>query len=163
MKHLFLASEDPLSRREFFKAVRFKNVFNPVVDKETCTGCSLCAVHCPTGALVILQNAEKNLYQILFRQDRCDGCGRCEKVCPEHSFQLHRGSKRNIRDAASMVIFEDRILQCHGCGAPLFPEALVKRLKTRVPSMEGIGVLFDLCPSCRMKTQRAGERVEKSR
>ena len=72
-------------------------------------------------------------------------------------------SKRNIRDAASRVLFEDGILQCHGCGAPLFPEALVKRLRTRIPSMEGIGVLFDLCPSCRMKTQRAGERVEKSK
>jgi ferredoxin len=163
MRHPFLASEAPLSRREFFKAVRFKNVFNPVVDKEKCTGCSLCAVHCPTGALVLLQNAEIKLIRILFRQDLCDGCGRCETLCPEHCFQLQRGSKRNKRDAASRILFEDRILQCHGCGASLFPEALVERLRTRVPSMEGIGTLFDLCPSCRMKTQRAGERVEKSK
>jgi len=163
MKRPFLASEDPLTRREFFKAVRLKNVFNPVVDREKCTGCSLCAIHCPTGALAILQNVEKNLYQILFRQDLCDGCGMCEKPCPEHCFRLQRGSSQKITGTVPRVIFEDRILRCHGCNAPLFPEALAKRLKPRVPSTEGIGVLFDLCPSCRMKTQWAGERVEKSK
>ena len=61
------------------------------------------------------------------------------------------------------VIFEDRILPCHGCNAPLFPEALAKRLRTKFAKTEGLGVFFDLCPSCRMKTPWAEEKVEKSK
>jgi hypothetical protein len=61
------------------------------------------------------------------------------------------------------VIFEDKISKCIECGIPLFPQAMINRLKLKILGIEDIPWPFDLCPSCRIKIQFERERVVKAR
>ena len=163
MKRLALGSKDGISRRAFLKVIRLKNHGIPVLDKEKCTGCGLCAIDCPTEALTISQNGERDLYQLLFRYDLCDACGICEKSCPEHCLHLvEKEPERDGTEKEGKVIFEDRISRCHECGIPLFPMAMINHLKSKISLAGGAPFPFDLCPSCRIKIQVGGKGLEKS-
>ncbi|WP_054847571.1 4Fe-4S binding protein [Methanoculleus chikugoensis] len=50
--------------------------FRPVVDKETCNACGLCAQYCPDGGVI---DEELNI-----DLDYCKGgCGICANECPK--------------------------------------------------------------------------------
>ncbi len=143
-----------LSRREFLRISRPKNDVIPVLDNEKCTGCGLCTIDCPTKALSLSLNGERDTYQILFRQEICDACGACEKSCPEGCLRMidqEPQQKKIVKDA--QVIFDDKISKCTGCGIPLYPQAMVKRLESKLFLAKEHAWRFHLCPSCRMKTQ----------
>ncbi|MGM0567597.1 MAG: ATP-binding protein [Elusimicrobiota bacterium] len=53
------------------------NNSKPVIDKDTCTGCTICVEECPTGALEMPEDVA-----VLANPDLCDSCGVCEEVCP---------------------------------------------------------------------------------
>jgi ferredoxin len=143
-----------LSRREFLRIPRPKNDLFLILDKEKCTGCGLCTIDCPTKALTLSLNGETDIYQILFRQEICEGCGACEKSCPEGCLRMmdQAPEQREIGKDAK-VIFDDRISKCMECGIPLFPQAMVKRLESKVFMAKEYAWPFHLCPSCRMKSQ----------
>jgi len=149
-----LRSKDRMSRRDFLKIIRPKKHGMPIIDKEKCTGCGLCAMDCPTKALTISPNGERDKYQLLFREDACDACGICEKSCPENCLQWiekepeQGGSREGVK-----VVFEDEMTACEGCGIPLFPRSMVRRLESKVFTNGETPWPFNLCPSCRMKTQ----------
>jgi ferredoxin len=162
MKRLALGSKDGISRREFLKIIRLKNHGRPLIDKEKCTGCGLCAIDCPTRALTISQNGERDLYQLLFREEACNACGVCEKSCPENCLQLvGKQPERDRAEKEAKVIFEDNISRCIECGIPLFPLAMVNHLKSKISLTGGAPFPFDLCPSCRIKIQVGRERMTK--
>ena len=162
MKRLALGSKDGMSRREFLKIIRLKNHGRPLIDKEKCTGCGLCAIDCPTKALMNNQSSEKDTYQLLFRQEACNACGVCEKSCPENCLQLvEKKPERDGTGKEIIVIFEDNLSRCIVCRIPLFPRSMVKKLETKILTNRETTWPFNLCPSCRIKTQFKKEMVER--
>jgi ferredoxin len=162
MKLHALGSKDRISRREFLKMTRFKNHWSPLIDKEKCTGCGLCTIDCPTKALMINQSSEKDTYQLLFQQEACNACGVCEKSCPENCLQLvEKEPEQNKTGKETKVIFEDNISRCMECGTPLFPRSMVKKMETKILTNRKTTWPFNLCPSCRIKTQFKKEMVER--
>jgi len=162
MKLHALGSKDGISRREFLKITRLKNHLSPLIDQEKCTGCGLCTIDCPTKALIINQSSEKDTYQLLFRQEACNACGVCEKSCPENCLQLvEKEPEQNKTGKETKVIFEDNLSRCMECGTPLFPRSMVKKMETKILRNRETTWTFELCPSCRIKTQFRKEIVER--
>jgi pyruvate ferredoxin oxidoreductase delta subunit len=56
-------------------------VFRPVVDREKCNACGLCAMYCPDG--VISKDLEVDL-------TFCKGCGICAHECPKSAIEMVR-------------------------------------------------------------------------
>jgi len=117
---------------------------------------------CPTKALTIFQCEKEETYQLLFRYDVCNACGLCEKSCPERCLQLKQRPELGGLEKEAEVIFEDKISKCIDCGIPLFPQAMINRLKFKILSIKDVPWPFDLCPSCRIKIQSEREMVGKS-
>ena len=164
MKLNALESKDGISRREFLKIIRLKSHVRPFIDKEKCTGCGLCTIDCPTKAFIINQSNERDTYQLIFRQEACDACGVCKKSCPENCLQLiEKDPEQNEAGKEAEVIFEDNLSRCVECGIPLFPRSMVKKMENKISMNEKTSWPFELCPSCRMRTQFRKERVERIR
>jgi len=64
-----------------------------VVDETLCTGCDVCAVVCPTGA--IRKNA-RGVAQV--DEDLCKGCGTCSASCPERAITMRLATNAQIVD-----------------------------------------------------------------
>jgi len=162
MKLNILRSKDRISRREFLKVIRPRDNGIPIIDKEKCTGCGLCTINCPTKALTISQNSERDVYQLLFRQKACNACGVCEKSCPENCLQfVKKELEQDKTGKEAKVIFEDKISSCMECGIPLFPQSMVKKIKSKIFMTREPTWPFNLCPSCRIKTQFEKEMIGK--
>lgn len=143
-----------LSRRELLTMAWSKPQGFLILDKGGCTGCGLCAMDCRTKAVTILQSVEEETFRLLFQQDLCDACGTCEKVCPEHCLKVERvPDPKRDGNSVRAVIFEDKIFRCSGCGTPLFPQAMVNHLKSKMPAAGKSALPLDLCPSCRIGSQ----------
>lgn len=59
-------------------------VFRPVVDREKCNACGLCATYCPDAAV----NEE-----LVIDLDFCKGCGICANECPKKAIAMVREEK----------------------------------------------------------------------
>jgi len=58
------------------------NFFKPVINKEKCSKCGLCAENCATNAILHV----KGQYPITFL-NLCSGCKLCYKICPEDAIE----------------------------------------------------------------------------
>jgi 2-oxoacid:acceptor oxidoreductase delta subunit (pyruvate/2-ketoisovalerate family) len=67
-----------------------------VVDENLCTGCNVCAVVCPYGAI---KKDENGVAQV--NEDLCKGCGICAARCPERAITMKKLTSEQI---ASLVL-----------------------------------------------------------
>ena len=57
-----------------------------VIDEDRCTGCGMCAVFCPTGALT--RRDEAGGLQLAHAPGLCLQCRTCEGICPAGALML---------------------------------------------------------------------------
>ncbi len=62
-----------------------------VVDETLCTGCNICAVICPFGAI---EKNEVGIAQV--NEDLCKGCGLCSASCPERAISMQQLTNAKI-------------------------------------------------------------------
>ncbi len=54
-------------------------VFRPIVDKEICNNCGMCAMYCPDGVIDT---------EYIIDLDYCKGCGICANECPKKAIKM---------------------------------------------------------------------------
>ena len=148
----FLGAEDKLSRRELLKSVWPVYDLLPIIDKDRCTGCGLCALSCREKALTVVLSDEDDSYRIIFEKGLCTACSLCETACPEKCLTLVKTPEEADKEERR-VVFGDEMTRCAECGVLLFPRAMVRHLQEKTLAAGEMDIPFDLCPDCRIKRQ----------
>lgn len=144
--------EAEISRRDLLKMASPLGMVT--LEKARCTGCGLCTLDCPTGALAFLPGEETDVYQLRFKHKLCIACGQCVKICPEKCLHLERSLEMDVIKRPATVLFEDAIARCAGCGSPLASKAMIKNIKAKVLATgQAVPPTLDLCPDCKVKVQ----------
>jgi ferredoxin len=138
-----------ISRRQLLKMA--SPLGKVTLEKARCTGCGLCALDCPTGALIVSFSGEAEVYQLLFKHNLCVACGRCVEVCPEHCLHLERTLELDELNRPA-VLFEDEIVRCSECHSPFASRAMINIIKAKLPATCASSQ-FELCPECKAKVQ----------
>ena len=146
-RHLKL--EGKISRRQLLKMA--SPLGKVTLDKATCTGCGLCALECPSGALIASANGETEVYRLLFKHNLCIACGQCIEVCPEQCLHLERTLELDHLGQPAVVLFESSLGRCSRCGTPIAPQSMLANLGARIREWGGPVGQLDLCPECRLK------------
>jgi ferredoxin len=134
-----------ISRREFL------GLASPLgkvgLDESKCTGCGLCALDCPTGALHFSGDGDGR-YRLLFKHNLCDACARCVEVCPEQCLHLERALE--LDKLSAIVLFEDKMVTCARCGKLVGPQKMLDRIKEKLSASGKLSPeRFELCPECK--------------
>ena len=150
LKVRFLKPEGKISRRELLKLVSPLGKLE--LDSSLCSGCGLCALDCPMGALYV--SSDEDNFQLRFRHELCLACGRCVAVCPEQCLRLERNLELDKLGSPAEVLFEDKIARCRECGNIIGSRAMLDRLRVKLLAAgEPVASQFGLCPTCKIKAQ----------
>ena len=141
-----------ISRRDLLKLA--SPLGKVTLEGARCTGCGLCALDCPTGALTVSPGGEADVYQLLFKHNLCVACGQCVEVCPEQCLRLERTLEPDKLGSPATVLFEDEIVRCSECGSPVGSRAMINSIKAKVLAAgQFSSSQFELCPECKAKVQ----------
>lgn len=138
------SNQKKISRRELL--AKLSPLGRVALDTAKCTGCGLCSRECPTGALAALNDDEAGTFRLVFRHGVCVACGACAKICPEKALTVERRLEPENLGAES-VLFEDDLVKCSQCGAPVGPRAMVEKMQSRVKTVRS-----ELCIACKSRT-----------
>lgn len=122
------------------------------IDPATCTGCTMCAQVCPTGALSFKQVDGE--IEIGFDAADCTACGQCVPRCPERrrgAISLERRTDLSILQAGHNVLATKQAIMCERCGSPIAPAAMMDRISSLLgPEHSGVmSIIGRLCIDCR--------------
>lgn len=116
--------------------------FTALEASDGCTLCGACAECCPHRSLDITEQGT-----LRFSAASCTGCGRCTSTCPEHALTLSPAAGDITSIWRPVVVRQDTVIRCSGCGAPLAAAALLRR----VSSLLGAGnPMISYCPQCKL-------------
>ena len=153
LKLLISRPEGKISRRELLKLA--SPLGKVALEEAKCTGCGLCALDCPTGALVTSSGKETDSYQLLFKHGLCIACGQCIKSCPEQCLCLERTLEPDKLNSPPVVLLKDEIVRCSECGSPIASRAMINSIKSTVTLTGQLSSdHFELCPACKVKGLR---------
>jgi ferredoxin len=141
-----------ISRRELLKLA--SPLGRVTLEKAKCTGCGLCALDCPSGALAVEADNESGVYQLLFKHNLCVACGQCVEICPERCLHLERTVELDEISRPAAVLFEDEMVRCTDCGRPLATRAMINSVRAKLPTTGQLPSSYlELCPECKVKVQ----------
>lgn len=144
-------SKGEISRRELLN--RLSPLGKVSLDAAQCTGCGLCALECPTGALTVMLSEESDTFRLLFQHGSCVACGQCVEICPEKCLQVERLLELDKMDSQS-VLFEDGIARCPRCGGAVGPKSMIDKLQARMKAAgHSLASQCGLCSECKAQTQ----------
>jgi len=89
--------------------------FHTITANDACTGCRICAVRCPTGALLWHENPDEA--NLEFRALACIGCRLCISICPYDALSMSTQNDADmLRKDAQTTLFHSPQKQCANCG-----------------------------------------------
>lgn len=104
---------------------------------NTCCGCGVCSIICPTNAIEIKRNGNGFL-QSFINQDMCIGCNKCKNVCP-FSYNKSIDIDKDKHNLYMLKSLDKRILNTSASGGAGYEIS-------RVLSLEGydiVGCIYD--------------------
>ncbi len=113
-----------------FEAIRMGSHGLPVIDKEKCTGCELCAKECPRDLIQMLPPGDEGHLVLCSSQDRgktvsracevgCIACKACVKACQQEAIEM---------DGKLAVIDLEKCNDCGDCVEKCPPGTIYQRL-----------------------------------
>jgi ferredoxin len=118
------------------------------INQEECTGCGVCAVECPHGAL-FFEIKENNIRNLLFRHELCRGCGLCVNICPQACLQMERVLQFDKLGQKPEVLFEDEELSCRICGQPFASSSMICSIRTKLEESDFSSESIEICGGCK--------------
>jgi ferredoxin/coenzyme F420-reducing hydrogenase delta subunit len=131
---------------------------------DGCTGCGVCAITCPTGALALEQ--EDGGPSLTFDAALCTACGQCLPRCPEAEnrvLHLQRITDLQYLSQGRILLHRDRDWRCEACGVPIASEMMLRRIKAILGegSAPALRVITRYCPDCRVRFGSVGHAALK--
>jgi len=125
------------------------------IDQTRCTGCSICAQSCPTGAISTQISDDSSNLKLEFQHNKCIACGICASICPEKCISLKKALDFAKLSDFKETIFENDFVICHNCSKPYATKSMIAILKHK---LEKAGVFStewtEYCPACRTLIQQ---------
>lgn len=94
------------------------------INSEKCSGCTLCATFCPTGALSFVSDEssspqDSDSFRLEFTPGRCINCDICNLACPDDAVGYHKPAAGYLlHTLASHTVMMGQMGTCAQCGTP---------------------------------------------
>ena len=126
-----------------------------IVDSTRCSGCTVCAQNCPTGAISAQTSPDSTMFKLIFQHARCIACGLCANVCPEKCINVNRTIDFSRLSDDEESIFVNEYVSCRNCNKPYVVKSMVNALKRKLEESGIVNAEWtEYCPSCRLAIQQ---------